>query len=249
MSLYILGLPLTPETVTDEFLSFINQPNVILIQSSIIRDINHHNDYITAKIGYDLLFSLGYEFTETMPTEQSAPRVIYMKQMWETDRSARLVAQQIVDCYKQIQINNPTSVIASNHIGSPDLYDDVYPCLKKINIITTVINTRSSAEIAIDYLLSRGLIPDLELNILSFKNISDVKKDSINIFGCLGTIYGLDISVLLSKIISTFGSNAKIFKIKLSETVDVEHLTKIQLFKRLINHREEFNCSLLVIVN
>lgn len=249
MKLHILGLPLTPESVTDEFLAFIKQPNVILIQSSLMYAIKeHNNDYVTARTGYDLLFAHDYVLNENMPIGQTSARTIFTKQLWTKDRNGQLVTDQVISIYQELQQNNPDSAIAYITPGSPGLYDIISKNLTNSNLGVSVIDTKSSAELAVEYLVSHNLLPDLEMNVLD-KRSSDIKNDCVNVFGCLGSIYISDISIIISTLISGVSSVAKIFKINLSDKTQVEKLTKMELVRQLLTNRDSFNSTLVVFAN
>lgn len=232
-------------------MEFINQPNVILMQTSIMYDRRgdkYNNDYVTARIGVELLFSHDYQLTEHMPVAQISGRTVFMKQLWTPLRDAGQVASDIVQCYHDLQQQNPTSVIAYITPGSPDLYNTVYDNLKKLNILGTVVNTRSSAELAVDYLVSNGMITHGRLNIVA-GNQPDIKSHDINILGCLGNIYNVDMKILLPALIARISNGAKIFRVSLSDQVHVESLAKIQLIQQLMANRSSFNSTLIVIAN
>jgi hypothetical protein len=254
MSLHILGLPLTSQSVTDEFLEFIKQTNVILIQASLMYAIKeHNNDYVTARTGYDLLFAHDYVLTENMPVGQTSAHTIFAKQLWTKDRNCQLITQQVIDVYHELRQSNPDSIIAYITPGSPGLYDSIFKNLTNANLDISVIDTKSSAELAVEYLVSNKLIPDLEMNILNGHEASTIKStikyDQVNIIGCLGNIYHSDIKMTASALLSGISNNAKIFIIHLSDKIHVEKLTKIELIKQLITKRARFNSTLVVFVN
>jgi hypothetical protein len=250
MSLTILGLPLTPESVTPEFLEFIDQPNVILIQATLMYSVlEHNNDYVTARVGYDLLFEKNFKLTEILPVDQTHGRTVYMKQLWTRERDTGAVAEQLIAYYQELRAKNPDSVIATVTPGSPRLYDAVSANLIASGVVGAIVDTPSSAEIAVDYLKKNRLIPDLDVNILSTRNVLDIRSDRINVLGCLGKVYNVNITTLISQLVANITGTATIYKISLSDTVRQIKLSKIDLIRELLSNQRSFNSTIVVIAN
>ena len=246
--LYIVGLPITPDTITEEFLDILKckEPTIFLMSTFLnLQNKESLNDYLTARVGFDKLFSYGIKFTDRYKDDLSN-HVFMMGNVWYRNgirRRVRDVASDVLFTMlklKQLQNANVVYIVP----GSPHHYDSVSPVLIS-NILRfdseniKVVNTKSSAQIA--YELFDVSLP---MNILDCSKI-ELKQSHINIVGCLGDIYSRCTDP--ENFINSCRQFDQIYDVKLGYENIVNQLTHDQLYERIFIHRKSLNDSTLVI--
>jgi hypothetical protein len=236
--LHIVGLPLSKDSVTDKFLNFISSDTPTLLITSVQfsmegREIN--NDYITARVGYDLLFDHGFKmFPGSLVMPDVINKTIIGFPLWlskDGRRHAKNVADDIIEIYKQLQQKFPNVNIAYITPGSPFLYDFVVKKIIKLVNNVEVIDTESSAIISYQHLLSYSdKIPKYRLKLIENPlNIKKLKKHHINIVGCLSSTYATNVEPLLNAL----SESDLIFSISVGHDIVVKEHT-LSEFKKMI---------------
>jgi hypothetical protein len=242
MPLTIVGLPLTPESVTTQFLEFIDQPDVVCVYASPFSTTN--NDYLTAKTGFDLLFERGYQVTQNFD-QAFTGRVILSVPLWH-DRNTARVADGVLAAYTRITEQDPHKTVCYITPGSPLLYDGVVKNLLLSSDIGTVIDTKSSAQLAIEELVDRGAFAYAPLHVV--QDNMKLEENAINILGCVGSVYyTTDVKNITLKLMPQLNIRTDIYKIKLGSDTLIDKLSVPQFVKQLLVDRSTLNDVLFII--
>lgn len=236
--LHVVGLPLSKDSVTDKFLNFISSDTPTLLISSVQfsmanKEIN--NDYITAKVGYDLLFDHGFKiFPGSLVIPDIIDKTIIGFPLWlskDGRRRASDVAVDVIEIYKQLQEKFPNVNIAYITPGSPFLYDFVVKKITKLVDDVEIIDTKSSAIISYQHLLSYSdKIPKYRLKLIeNHLTVKKLKKQHINIVGCLSSTYTSNIEPLLKNL----SESDLIFSILIGHDIVVKEHTLTE-FKKMV---------------
>jgi hypothetical protein len=250
--LHILGLPLSKNSITEEFLNFIGSDTPTLLFSSVQftdDEKKTNNDYITAKVGYDLLFDQGFKIIPgNLITPTIIDKTILSFPLWLSingRRNASDVGIDIVKIYKQLQQTFPNVNIAYITPGSPMLYDFVVKKIIKIVDNIKIIDTKSSAELSYNYLLNySSKIPNYPLNLITDQNDVKLTEESINIIGCIGPTYKINVNPILSQL----SESDLIFTISIGYVTLVREHTLSELRKMFKNNHPYLNSATLAII-
>ena len=242
--LYIVGLPITPETVTEEFLSILKfkEPTIFLMSTFLdLQNKESLNDYVTARVGFDKLISSGLTFTNRYK-ENLSNHVFMMNSVWYQNGVRRRVSDVASDILftmlklRQLQDANVVYIVP----GSPHHYDSVSPLLVSYlrhshGEDIKVVDTKSSAQLT--YELFDTSIP---LNIVDCFQI-EMKKYHINVIGCLGEIYATFVN--RERFFNWCKKFSQIHEVKLGYHSHVNQLTHTQLYEKLVTERKSLNDS------
>ncbi len=227
---YILGLPITKNSVSLEFIDFINSKEpTIYIQTSGFN--KNTNDYLTTQVGYDILIERNINIICLNLWNKFAIRL-------EAEKVCELIEEKIKEYQKNYNVR-----IVYITTGSPYLYDVVCDTLM-INLPKeNIINTKSSAQLSYEIVKQSY---DLPINITSNKN-KTIKTGFINIVGCLGEIYS-DQFGDIDNFIKAFDENTVIYDIKLGHYNIVNKIMYSDLITKIKSDRKYFNNSTIAII-
>lgn len=249
-SLTIVGLPLSKNSATEEFLNFISSDRPIILFSSVWFD-STSNDYITAKIGYELLFENGFKIVQNIFVENlDTKKILLGFPLWVAGGGLRKdptdVANFIIEIYKKLKEDFPNYKIAYITPGSPFLYDLAVEKIINSGNNIKIIDTKSSAQLCYEHLLKYDhRIPKYPLNIvLKNPNRVDLKENYINMIGCLGAIYNFNSNLLLPQL----SESDLIFTISIGDNTLVKEHTIYELKKMFRNKDTRLNFSILSII-
>jgi hypothetical protein len=227
---YILGLPITKDSVSSEFINFINSKEpTIYIQASGFN--KNTNDYLTTQVGYDILIECGINIV-----------CLNLWNKFEIRLEAEEVCELIKEKIKEYRKDYNGKIVYVT-TGSPYLYDVVCDTLMVNLPKENIIDTKSSVQLSYEIIKK---IHDLPINITSNKN-KTIKKDFINIVGCLGEIYSNQFGNI-DNFIKTFDENTLIYDIKLGYNSIVNKILYNDLIIKIKNDRKYFNNSTIAII-
>lgn len=247
-NLYLVGLPVTSDTASAEFLKFLALPtptigltNFIAMSFAQMNQINA-GEKIKVTPQWDFLINDGYKFTATESDIKADEKIVYMKNRREP---SSVVAQQIIDEYTALTAKYPGSKIAYFTTTSPNLWNDVAQILIPQVPAENVINNPNAPNIAYDILLDFGLIPDEPLNISTPFSLS-IQPDKVNMVGLLGSYFKGDLTEF-KRIISE-NPNASIFKVIFNYRNEIDEMTGAELLAQLEADRASFNTAIVSVV-
>jgi hypothetical protein len=246
--LNIVGLPLSKNSVTDKFLNFISSDTPTLLIASVrfsMLEKETSNDYVTARVGYDLLFDHGFEI---FPWKSAIPdtinKTILGFPLWlskDGRRNGSDVASDIIEIYKQLQQRFPDANIAYITPGSPFWYNIVVKRIIEFVNDVEVIDTKSSAIISYQHLKTYSdKIPVYPLNLIeNHLNIKKLKEKHINIVGCLSSIY----TTTLDNLLLNLTESDLIFSISIGHDILVKKHTLSEFKKMIEDNSNELKFS------
>lgn len=150
VNLTVVGMPITVDSVTQEFLDFVNNQKDCLIFTSGSYDVSslyENNDYITSKLGHDILFSSG-------------KKVISLNLWYNKDKrkTPKIVLNELYKIIKKTNSKYPNKEYYYIVPGSPFYGDSISPKLiKEFN--ANVIDTKSSKT------LTEQLFPNKKIKV------------------------------------------------------------------------------------
>lgn len=249
--LYVAGLPLSDDSISQEFIDFFSEDvETICIMSGAFNtgDLSQSLEYKSASSGFNILIKNGYKFIDSVNFKNEKKAVVMYKDAWNrpdgTRRSANDVGKFVVDKSKELRKQHPNARILRIAPGSPYLYDGVsgYMIEKYPNL--TVIDTKSSAELAYDRLCK---ILNLDLPAVIVDPTTGILSDkSINLIGCVGYVY--KDYVKLENIINNIKPSSRIFDIKVGYVNDIKEV-KQQDLKKLYQYTPGYSPSIIAIVD
>jgi hypothetical protein len=235
----VCGLPVTANSVTDEFLKLISSDNIIGIISGKIypgKELQNY-DYLSAQPGFELLKEAGFTFVDP---DNIANRTIVMLDCWYAGKIRKTgaeVAQHIIDFVRDLNFSGKIVYFCP---GSPRLYDRV--CEHLITESTVIVDTTSSIQICYEHFKQFGVkLPLHTIDQEQFK----ILDGHVNIVGAIGEIYreGFDIQLLVNNIKDTH----RCYSVKLGCDEKIIPLSVDTTKYLLTHHLESFNSNLLVI--
>lgn len=238
---FILGLPITQDSITPEFLEIVNSTEPVLLIGSVPFSAQS-NDYKTTQVGYDIIINAGFKFIYSMNNfPAKIDKNVLTLDLWERSKGVKdpcIIRDNVVSLSETLKktYNCKTGYLT---IGSPRLYDSVSKQLKILNPAIPVIDTKSSSELAYEVLNI-----DKPYVLVDNKDIKII-PNSVNMLGCIGSIYShwADYDML-----ELLDNNWEIYDIKLGYINRVERLSKRQLIELLNTDKYYFNTSTLAIV-
>jgi hypothetical protein len=238
---FVLGLPITHESATPEFIDFLkSSAPTVLVDSSRFHFGN--NDYQTAKVGYDMLLSAGYKFVYSMDEIPSSGKCVLSLDLWRRSggklKPSQLVAE-IMHYAKLIQQKYKCNV-GYITTGSPFLYDAVCEKMQEKHPDTYFVDTKSSAQLAYE-----SVGASAPINVVDNMRIK-LKPGHVNMLGCLGEIYSLwtDYDVLMSALTD----DMIIYDVKLGPSGRTTKLTKSQLIDIIKTDKYYLNTSTIAVI-
>lgn len=233
---FIIGSPLNKESITQEFIDFINSNEETIILLSCTPDSNKYTvsqEYKSGKIGFDMIADAGYEFISyknmDIKTFGDYKKIaINFDTVWyDTNTGVRTQPYDVAKILlcEMIKINQiyKNKRIARVSPGSPYLYDGVADYLLKYCPLVKVINSKSSAQLSYEALNLNNLTEGLPMRIVdkNFKYI--LKSNFVNIIGSVGYVY--QNYEYLMKVASDISGGDLIYKIGLGEKTTIEKIT------------------------
>ena len=222
-TLFLVGLPLTKESMTQDFKDFVcSDSQTILIATSVFdqRQAHLNNDYKCAKFGYDFLNSAGfvtcvadYPFSRKSLKQSveeclqfAKNKTILSVDLWSSLQASRRypsdVARDVVELYDLITKKFSNTRVGVISEGDPLYRDYRVEKIRELVPNHKVISSPSSAELSLLELYNledvRGLpVCKHQDSLVSFCN------NSINVYSCLGLDYNKDLTSLLEKMTET----------------------------------------------
>jgi hypothetical protein len=150
--MYIIGLPLSHDSVTSEFLEFIQQDvqTICILAGGLnLSDIGRSAEYKSSHIGFDLLIKNGFQFIDSDKPINQKKVVFMVGNCWIREDGTRMqatgVGKCIIELSEKIRKKHPNAIISRIAPGSPYLYDDVSNFIINNFSNIEVIDTKSSA--------------------------------------------------------------------------------------------------------
>jgi hypothetical protein len=249
-NLYLVGLPVTPATASEEFLSFLTLPKpTIGLTGGIVMNrsqMNQINAGQKVKVAppWDFLINDGYKFTISETDIKADEKIVFMKDRWGPGIKSADVAQQIVTEYTSLNAEYPDSKIAFFMISSPHLWNDVAKILIPQVPAENVIDNPHAPNIAYDLLLDFELIPTEPINISSPFDLS-IQPNKVNMVGLLSNN---DADLTEFKRIIEENPTASIHKVILSYVNEIDELSGAELIAELNSNRRSFQNSVVSVV-
>lgn len=249
--LYIVGLPISSDSVTPEFLEFIQQDvqTICIMSGSLnLNDIERSSEYKSSHIGFDLLIKNGFQFIDSDKPINQKKVVFMVKKCWNREDGTRIsangVGKRIIELAEELSKKYPNARISRIAPGSPYLYDGVSSFMIDNFSNIEVIDTKSSAELAYEKL-------SVELNINLPVDIVDPTKivlqnNCINILGCVGFIYKDYVD--LNQILKSIKTNSKIYDIKVGYNDSIKEIKKDDL-RNFNENILGYSPSIIAIIN
>ena len=244
---YILGLPITTDTVTEEFLEFLNSDDkkILVMTGSFFYN---GNDYKNTKVGFDALLDNGFKLYSNNndmafipPNVNKAILYINISLDKVVTNASYVMLDYIQNVLHSLELDENTKV-GYVCAGSPKLYDVIAFSIIQNDPGIKIIDTKSSADI-----IYEELNKDKPLQIV-YNDIMNFEENSINILGCLGKSY-MQINIQeLKEALCYFNT---IFEVRLGYAKDklIRKIHKEQLIFELQNNINFFEQSSLVIYN
>jgi hypothetical protein len=238
----IIGLPLTVDSMTDEFKSIIDsqESRVLVLRAALnMADPTKSNDYMCAQAGFDYVYSSGYQFVMHDRFNKDLPhyRHVVMCPFWYGADGVRRrpaeVIQHLSDFIVDIQCENVDFIVQ----GSPTLWDHVAPWFVERG--AQIVDTPSSADLAIQEAKAHLT---LETCILRDPYGDRLKNGVANVVGCVGDIYR---SHKREELRDDIASASKVFVVTVGEGVEQRdpELAANQMFAG----SSEFNRKVLIV--
>ena len=247
---YILGLPLTVDSINSEFNKFLNSDEPTLLITSVSLSDLTNNDYVTARVGYDCVLKKGYELFIPESRPKVIDKHILHLALWYSEKGRKLpeeVYRDILNLYELSRKEWGDVRIALLVPGSPYLYDDVSSRLMKHIPTTNVIDTKSSAqlikEIFSDFRFSK--YKNLETVIHPELSNAVLKKNAINIIGCIGSAYGQSAANCVNQVTK----DNKIFFVRVGYKTKIKSCSVENLLFKLNRGRSTLNSQTMVIIS
>ena len=249
LDFFIVGLPLTPDSITEEFIKFFEDDTPTLLISAVnLLDLTN-NDYETSKVGYDYIFNTGYKLfpPENRPTAIS--KHILHVPLWIGKNGRRLpkeVTANILNLYTLSRKEWKSVRIAILVPGSPYFYDLVSSKLMEYIPASNVIDTKSSAQLAGELIsqIEGGKYSNSEMVIHQNFNNIQLEKNAINIVGCVGAIYNHSPIAFLLQI----NQQDEIFLVNLGHTNSIKKYPVDEIIFTLNTNRNQLNSTTLIII-
>jgi hypothetical protein len=109
-----------------------------------------------------------------------------------------------------------------------------------------VIDTKSSAQLAIEELVDRGAFAYAPLHVV--QDNMKLEENAINILGCVGSVYyTTDVKNITLKLMPQLNIRTDIYKIKLGSDTLIDKLSVPQFVKQLLVDRSTLNDVLFII--
>lgn len=193
--LIYFGLPITSSYINPELIEFFNtNKKIVLFDTDGVSswdECKSFGDYNSAPAGYDLLIKYGFEFLNEMPIGETHQRIIVSKSLWFDNgirRSPSIVAQLLFDISNKTYYNDYTKAVYT--IGSPLVGDGVYDKLSEMNVISKLIDTKSSAQLIYEKLGSNlplcVVIKDKDINTICETGFN---TNTFNVMYALNSVY------------------------------------------------------------
>jgi hypothetical protein len=252
MDVYIIGLPLTTESISSEFADFFDseEPTILICSSFVTKEkFESTNDYKLAKVGFDYLLNRGFQqcFVDQLITsksldqsvEENLPKVIdkilLCVNLWFSStgrKDLEIVAKEIIHIVSIIKQKNSNIRIGIISEGSPYYADDRIKRVMEFIPSHKVINSISSADLSLAELYRLEEVSKLPVKIQENINV-DFDENSVNVYSCLGLHYKKDIT----RLISTLNTKHIAYVIKVGHSKTVQKIGGIT-FKELLQSRE-----------
>lgn len=185
---YLLGLPITVESTSKEFVDFLNSDEKTCLVS-LGQFFFDGRDYTLGKVGFDVLMNSGFKVYSESGGKFFVPPMV-RKSLLQINPQKNLSQETSFSIIEYIEEVLTSSNIDENVSvglicqGSPNLYDSISFELKNLRPEIKIIDTKSSAEIIKD-----RLELEKEIHIHYFGSDEELKEDCLNIFGCFGEMY------------------------------------------------------------
>lgn len=186
----IVGIPLTTESITDQFRRYVCAPEPRLLLTSVLFDPaapHLSNDYVCARAGFDFLRDAGYQFIRSPDqTSSSSSRVVLMMPLWYDERGERRQPSEVADRVRGLvqMLEGRGLDPAYATPGSPRFYDAVSSRL--IAQGASVIDTASAAELAT---VEMAALSDRPMHVVLDAGAARLMAGCVNIISCVGDIY------------------------------------------------------------
>jgi hypothetical protein len=242
----LLGLPITKDSINSELINFLNKKEKITIFCLGIFDKNqlkNNNDYLLAKVGYDLLF-------------KSVHEIIHLP-IWYNNGVRRQpceVFDELISTMNEYHKNNPEHILSYALPGSP-YYED-YISGRMINDLKniTVIDTKSSGQLIYDLIDRKELfyhhvdIMGKGNSYFNYYNFT-IKKHAVNVISCLGPGYQKEMHWLNKfYLLYKISKKDEIYSIRLGSNVVSKKLSKTEFKYLLENKTIDMNQTTYVII-
>lgn len=249
--LYVAGLPLSEDSVTEEFKNFFSEDvETICIMSGAFNtgDLSKSLEYKSASKGFDILIQNGYKFINSENFNNEKKAVVMYKDAWNrpdgTRKSATDVGKFVIETAKELRKTHPNARILRIAPGSPYLYDGVSGYMIDNYPNISVIDTKSSAELAYERICK---ILNIDLPAFIVEPTEGILcEKSVNLIGCVGFVY--QDYVKLENIINNIKPNDRIFDIKVGYVNDIKEIKQHDL-KKLYQYTPGYSPSIIAIVD
>jgi hypothetical protein len=242
----LLGIPLTAESVTDEFRDFINDKSSrVLVMSSVIdwKAPELSWDYRCAQIGFDYVRNSGYEFVllDEFNYQTRPLRHVVMLPLWYDLLGVRQTPQEVaakIDSFARALLSIGVSDVTYITQGSPYLHDAVSRLL--IRSDSRVLDATSSATLAFDAVRDFTSLP---MHIPT-----DLRRDGLltghaNVLGSVGSHYILGHGALLDDL----NLSIRAWAVSLGNRLVVEEIDPIEIADAIRSGSTRFNATTFVI--
>ena len=179
---YILGLPITTDTISEEFLEFINsEENKIIVTTGSF--FFNGQDYTLTKVGFDQLMRKGFKIFGNNKERAFIPPNVNKSILQinldfsVVNSSPDSILEYIENIIDSLDLEKSDTVCYACP-GSPYLYDSLSKTIINKYKDIKVIDTKSSADI-----IKEKLEIDKPVEII-YSNQMNFNEDSLNIFGC-----------------------------------------------------------------
>jgi hypothetical protein len=180
-----VGLPITNETVTSEFIDIVTQ----LKTNSKWIGVMTSNDEQNSPAGYRILDEHGVDYT--------------VLSIWNTDRDPIKATLNLMSQLKDLHQKQLFDHVVLFTPGNPFIDDAITKVLLSVYDDIPVISTKGAPEIAADIVANlSGLNTDIRNYYDDFilsKNIK-IDKTKATIFSCLQKIYGVDLKSVITNL-------------------------------------------------
>lgn len=187
-----VGLPITLDTITDEFLSIVDKlasdPSWIGVMTSDYDITIPRNDQQNAPAGYKVLIDAGFKFSTGTTLEHKT--IITYGRFWK-NRNPIEVANGLLRSLKDLHAEHRFSTVVTFTPGSPYIDDSISRILLSVYDDIHVVDTKGAPTIVSDYI---GGKYNIECDVRNYddfykKTNTTIDKSKALILSCLQAGY------------------------------------------------------------
>lgn len=248
---YILGLPITENSISDEFLDFINADEkqvLISVGSFFFNGV----DYNCSKVGFNMLMNSNYKIYNDEDGKIFIPPItkkafvqlnvmgLFNRASQSGNNSVNRIVEEITNTIQTINVDCKIGLVCQ---GSPYVYDTICSSLMELDKDIKIIDTKSSID-----LVKEKFNVDKNVNVHYLQSEEMLDENAFNVIGCAGEYFKI---LKIPHIAERIKNFTEIYQVHVGFPNDeiIRKLGKEQLLFELKQNSGFFDTSTLVVFN